>query len=345
MPKAAVCTDFSKPLEIQDLPIPEPGPGQVLVRMEASGICHTDLHAVRGDWPVKPKPPFIAGHEGIGIVEKVGEGTIRKVGERVAIPWLGDACGHCRYCVSGWETLCLSQQNNGYSVNGGFAHYAVVAGDYVGVVPEAVSSQDAAPLTCAGVTTYKAVKVANVQDTELVSIWGIGGLGHLALQYARITGGVPLAVDIVEEKLALASELGADYTVNAAKEDPVKKVQALGGADVAIVVTPNPKVFNQAMLSLRRGGRAVLVALPKSPPAGQPGCANLDVPIFETVLNGWRVIGSIVGTRNDLDDVFRLHALGRTKVISQGVAIEDVEHSFDLMLKGKIPARHVITSF
>lgn len=345
MPKAAVVTDFTKPLEIQNLPIPEPGPGQVLVRMDASGICHTDLHAARGDWPVKPKPPFIPGHEGVGVVEKVGPGAVRKVGDRVAIAWLGSACGHCRYCVSGWETLCMSQQNNGYSVNGGFAAYAVADGDYVGVVPDSVSSQDAAPLTCAGVTTYKAVKVCNVQNTELVSIWGIGGLGHLALQYARITGGVALGVDVVDEKLDLAQELGADYVVNAAKDDPVKAIQKLGGADVAVVVTPNPKVFNQAMLSLRRGGRIVLVALPASPPAGSPGCATLDVPIFETVLGGLTVIGSIVGTRNDLEDVFRLHALGRTKVISQAVSIEDVNHSFDLMLAGKIPARHVITRF
>jgi propanol-preferring alcohol dehydrogenase len=338
MPRAAVVTDFTKPLEIQDLPIPEPGPGQVLVKMEASGICHTDLHAARGDWPIKPTPPFIPGHEGVGIVTKVGPGGIREIGERVAIPWLGEACGHCRYCVSGWETLCLDQVNNGYGINGGFAKYAVVDGNYVGVVPDGVSSQDAAPLTCAGVTTYKAIKVCNVQSTELVAVFGIGGLGHLALQYARIAGGITIGVDVVEEKLDLAQELGADYVVNAAKDDPVAAIQALGGADVAVVVTPNEKVFDQALLSLRRGGRVVLVALPA-------GGGTLSVPIFHAVLSGLTVIGSIVGTRNDLEDVFKLHALGKTRVISVGVPLDEINASFELMLAGKIPARHVIMEF
>ncbi len=338
MPKAAVCVDFTKPLQIQDVPIPEPGPGQVLVRMEASGICHTDLHSTRGDWPLKSPLPFIAGHEGVGIVEAVGEGTVRKVGERVVVPWLGYSCGHCRYCVDGWETLCPNQIQNGFARNGAFAQYAAVDGNWCGLVPEGVSSQDAAPLVCAGVTTYKAVKVAELKSTELASVWGIGGLGHLALQYARIAGGTPIAVDVKDDKLALAQELGADYVVNAAREDPVKAIQALGGADVSIVVTPNEKVFDQALAALRPNGRLVCVALPS-------GGGTLSVPIFDTVLFGKRIIGSIVGTRNDLDDTMALQALGKTKVISIGVPLTDINRSFDLMLAGKIPARHVITEF
>jgi propanol-preferring alcohol dehydrogenase len=183
--KAAVVTDFAAPLEIRDLPVPEPGAGEVLVHMQTSGLCHTDIHAAHGDWPVRPAPPFVPGHEGIGVVEKLGPGvTDRAVGERVAIAWLGYACGRCRHCIAGWETLCEQQHNSGYSVNGSFAEYAVVASAFAVTVPDGVSSLDAAPLTCAGVTTYKAIKVARVAPAERVAVFGVGGLGHLALQYA-----------------------------------------------------------------------------------------------------------------------------------------------------------------
>src|SRR6185369_8587681 len=198
--KAAVVTDFGAPLRVEERDVPRPGPGQVLVRMETCGLCHTDIHAAHGDWPVKPAPPFVPGHEGVGIVEVLGAGvTSRAVGERVAIPWLGYACGHCRYCIGGWETLCEEQRNSGYSVDGAFAEYAVAAADYVVPVPDGVSSFDAAPLTCAGVTTYKAVKVARVAPAETVAVFGVGGLGHLALQYARIVGGLTIGVDIDDE--------------------------------------------------------------------------------------------------------------------------------------------------
>src|ERR1022692_41387 len=195
--KAAVVTDFNSPLEIQNLPIPEPGPGQVLVRIETSGLCHTDIHAAHGDWPVKPTPPFIPGHEGIGVIEKLGAGvSTRAVGDRVAIAWLGYACGECRYCIGGWETLCEKQQNSGYSVNGTFAEYAVAPAAFATPVPETISSRDAAPLTCAGVTSYKAVKDPRCAPADAVAVFGVGGLGHLALQYARIAGAFVIGVDI-----------------------------------------------------------------------------------------------------------------------------------------------------
>src|ERR1700710_1832105 len=199
--KAAVVTEFGSPLELQDVAVPDPGAGEVLVRIEFTGLCHTDIHAAHGDWPVKPTPPFIPGHEGIGIIEKLGEAvTERAIGDRVAIAWLGYACGQCRHCIGGWETLCEKQQNSGYSVNGTFAEYAVVPAPFATIVPNGVPSRDAAPLTCAGVTTYKAIKVAHVAPAETVAIFGIGGLGHLALQYARIVGGFPIAVDVQDDK-------------------------------------------------------------------------------------------------------------------------------------------------
>jgi alcohol dehydrogenase, propanol-preferring len=333
--KAAVVTDFHSLLEIQDLPIPEPGPGEVLVRIETSGLCHTDIHAAHGDWPVKPTPPFIPGHEGIGIIETLGAGvSTRTVGERVAIAWLGYACGECRYCIGGWETLCLKQENSGYSVNGTFAEYAVAPAAFATPVPDAVSSRDGAPLTCAGVTTFKAIKVAGVVPGETVAIFGVGGLGHLALQYARIAGGFVIGVDIEDTKLAMATELGADHVINSRTTDPVAGIEALGGADVAVALAASPQVFDQAYRSLRRGGRLVCVALPADN-------AALTLPIFDTVINGKTVIGSIVGTRNDLADVFALHAAGRTKVIAVDRKIDEVNQSIDDVLAGRIPARVV----
>ena len=203
--KAAVVTDFTRPLELQDRPVPEPGPGQVLVRMEACGLCHTDIHAAHGDWPVKPTPPFVPGHEGVGVVERVGPGvTARQVGDRVAIPWLGHACGRCRNCVRGWETLCEQQQNTGYSIDGAFAEYAVADADFVVPVPDAVTSFDAAPLTlrrCHDVQghqgrAHRAVRAGRHLRRR--------GLGHLAVQYARLVGGDVVAVDVEDEKLELA---------------------------------------------------------------------------------------------------------------------------------------------
>ncbi len=332
--KAAVVTSFTSPLEIQDLPIPEPGPGQVRVRMETCGLCHTDIHAAQGDWPVKPTPPFTPGHEGIGVVEALGQGvTERQIGDRVAIAWLGHACGSCRYCVTGWETLCEQQQNSGYSINGAFAEYALADARYVVPVPEAVSSLDAAPLTCAGLTTYKAAKVAKIVPAERVAVFGIGGLGHLAVQYARLMGAQVIAVDVDDSKLELATELGADHVVNAARTDPVAAIQALGGADVAIALAVHPTSFEQAFHSLRRGGRLVCVALPAE--------GTMTIPIFDTVLKGISIIGSIVGTRQDLLEVFELHAAGRTKVITTSRKLDSVNTSITDVLSGSVPARIV----
>jgi propanol-preferring alcohol dehydrogenase len=332
--RAAVVTDFHAPLQIKDIPTPQPGPDDVLVRIETSGLCHTDIHASRGDWPVKPTPPFVPGHEGIGHIERIGSSvTTRKVGDRVAIAWLGSACGSCRYCISGWETLCESQRNSGYSVNGAFAEYVVVPAAFATRVPDAVSSRDAAPLTCAGVTTYKAIKVAKVAPAETVAVFGVGGLGHLAVQYARIAGAFVIGVDVHESKLELATELGADHVVNAAEVDPVEAIQALGGADVAVALAASSESFDQAYRSLRRGGRLVCVALPAD--------GSFSVPIFDTVLNGKTIVGSIVGTRNDLEDVFALHAAGRTKVVSVERKLDEVNESMDEVLAGDVPARIV----
>jgi len=332
--KAAVVTAFKQPLVIEDRPIPEPGDGQVLVKIEASGLCHTDMHAANGDWPVKPTPPFVPGHEGVGIVTKVGRGVTRvRDGDRVAIPWLGWACGECEYCMTGWETLCERQQNSGYSVDGGWAEYALASASYVGKVPAGIDPFEAAPLTCAGVTTYKAVKVSGARSSNLVAIFGVGGLGHLALQYALIAGAQVVAVDLFDEKLKMARELGAAYTANAREEDPAAAIKALGGADAAISLAVSPKAFEQAYGSLRRGGTLVFVGLPAD--------NFIKLPIFETVLNGTKVLGSIVGTRVDLQEVFELHAAGKTEVVYERRRLEDVNSAIHEVETGQVKARLV----
>ena len=332
--KAAVVHDFAAPLVIEERPVPTPGHRQVLVRIEASGLCHTDIHAAHGDWPVKPTPPFVPGHEGVGIVEALGPGVEHlDIGTRVALPWLGFACGRCAYCTSGWKTLCESQRNTGYSMDGGFAEYALGYADYVGRVPKGIDPFDAAPLTCAGVTTYKAVKVSGARSSDLVAVFGFGGLGHMTMQYARIAGASTVAVDVVPEKLDLARSLGAEHVVSAADEDPVAAIGRLGGADQAIVLAPNPDVCEQAFHSLRRGGTLVLVGLPAHD--------IMRLSIFETVLKGITVVGSIVGTRVDLQEVFELHAQGKTQVTREIRPLSDVNRSIADVEAGHVPARIV----
>jgi len=335
--KAAVVPALGAPLQIRDVPVPEPGPGQVLVRIETCGLCHTDIHAARGEWPVKPKIPLIPGHEGVGVVVSVGpplgdhEPPVR-LGQRVALPWLGHACGMCRYCIDGWETYCTAPEYTGYTMDGSYAEYAVAYANHVVPVPHGVTSMDASPLTCAGVTTYKALKVAEPQPDETVMVVGVGGLGHLGLQYARVFGARTVAVDMYDAKLQLAADLGADHVVDA-RGDQQAALAALGGVDVALVTVPSTHAMRAAHAALNPRGRMVLVGIPAD--------NRLELPVFETVLRGRSVLGSLVGTRNDLADVFDLHARGLTRVITAARRLEDVNACFDEVLAGKVPARLV----
>jgi alcohol dehydrogenase, propanol-preferring len=332
--KAAVVHEFGQPLRVEDVPKPTPGPGQVLVKVETSGLCHTDIHAAHGDWPVKPSPPFIPGHEGVGLVERVGDGVTRlREGDRVAVPWLGWACGACEACASGWETLCPNANYTGYTVNGGFAEYVLADAAFAGLVPAAVDPLDAAPLTCAGVTTYKAVKVSGARSSDLVAVFGIGGLGHLAIQYATIAGATVAAVDVLDSKLDVAKNVGASFTTNAATHDPVEAIQALGGADAAIVLAATPKACEQAFASLKRNGTLVLVGLPAD--------NIMHLPIFQTVVMGIKVVGSLVGTRVDLAETFDLHADGRTTIVRETSELDRVNESMERVLSGGVDARIV----
>ena len=334
--KAAVVHELGKPLTVEEVPIPEPGPGQIQVSIRASGVCHTDLHAVEGDWPVKPQPPFIPGHEGVGFVSALGAGVKHvKEGDRVGVPWLHTACGHCRHCLGGWETLCLEQKNTGYSVNGGFAEYALADPNFVGHLPRNIGFVEIAPVLCAGVTVYKALKVTDTKPGDWVVISGIGGLGHMAVQYAVAMGLNVAAVDVDQAKLDLARKLGATLTVNAAEEDPAAVIRREmdGGAQGVLVTAVSPKAFAQAIGMLGRGGTMSLVGLP-------PGDFPLD--IFGMVLNGITVRGSIVGTRLDLQESLQFAAEGKVKATVSTARLEEINEVFDRMHKGAIEGRVVL---
>jgi alcohol dehydrogenase, propanol-preferring len=251
----------------------------------------------------------------------------------VAIPWMGYACGSCSYCVSGWETLCEEQLGTGYVIDGGYAEYAKANAKFVGKVPIGVDPLAAAPLTCAGVTTYEAVKVSGARPSDLVAVFGVGGLGHLALQYAAIAGATVVAVDRFDEKLMLAKELGATYTVNASKANPIEEIKKLGGADSAICVAVSSKAFEQAFGSLRRGGTVVFVALPAD--------TNVQLSIWDIVTNNIKILGSTLGNRVDLAKTFELHAAGKTKVITEVRKLEQVNEAFEEVEAGKVKARLV----
>lgn len=335
MMKAAVVREFGKPLVIEEMAIPDPGPGQILVKYEATGVCHTDLHAANGDWPVKPKPPFIPGHEGVGYVAKLGPGVSRiKEGDRVGVPWLHTACGCCSPCRTGWETLCGSQQNTGYSVNGTFAEYGLADPDFVGRLPDNLEFGAAAPILCAGVTVYKGLKETEVKPGEWVVISGIGGLGHMAVQYAKAMGMHVVAADIFDDKLTLAKNLGADMVVNGTAADAIEQVQkATGGAHGALVTAVSPKAMEQAYGFLRSKGTMSLVGLP-------PGFISL--PVFETVLKRITVRGSIVGTRQDLEESLQFAGEGKVASHFSWDKLENINAIFDRMKEGKIDGRIVL---
>lgn len=333
--KAAVVRKFGEPLAIEEVETPRPQKGEILVKVAASGVCHTDLHAAHGDWPVKPNPPFIPGHEGVGHIVAIGEGVKHvKEGDRVGVPWLYSACGHCEHCLGGWETLCESQQNTGYSVNGGFADYTLADAGFVGLLPDNVDFLEIAPVLCAGVTVYKGLKMTDTRPGQWVVVSGIGGLGHMAVQYARAMGLNVAAVDIDDGKLALAERLGATVTVNAMKTDPVDYLKReIGGAHGALVTAVSPKAFDQGQRMLRRGGTLVLNGLP-------PG--DFPLPIFDTVLNGITVRGSIVGTRQDLQEALDFAGEGKVKATVATDMLENINDVFQRMIDGKIEGRIVL---
>lgn len=321
MMKAAVVRRFAMEPQIEEVVTPKPGPEQVVVKLEASGVCHTDIHLVHGRWPVMPKLPFVPGHEGVGIVQAIGRGVqgVRE-GERIAIPWQGYVGKNCYYQATRGKNLHEPQGDASDFLDGGYSEYVRATARYICKVPPQIGPLEAAPLTCAGVTAYNAVKVSRICPGDLVAVFGIGGPGHLALQYAKIAGASVVAVDFIEEKLELARKLGADYTINSRREDPGKAIQRLGGAAITISTMGSPQALEQVFHSLQRGGTLILVAL--------PAYNYMHLPLFEMVLNRIRIISSLAETSDDLREVFALHAAGKARVIYEVRCLEQINECF-----------------
>ena len=334
--KAAIVEEFGKPLALRELDIPSPGAGQILIKTEACGVCHTDLHAAHGDWPVKPTLPFIPGHEAIGLVAAVGSGvTIVKEGDRVGVPWLYSACGHCEYCLTAWETVCPEAQFGGYTKNGGFAEYLLADPNYVAHIPAGLAPLDAAPLICAGITTYKGIKETETKPGEWIAISGCGGLGHLAIQYAKAMGLLVCAIDIDDRKLAHAKHLGADLVINAKAGDPAAAVtkETGGGAHGVVITAPSLIAFKQGVGMTRKRGTCVLVGLP-------PG--EFPVPLFDVVANCITIRGSFVGTRQDMADALAFATTGKVKADIELQPLSAINQIFNRLEHGDVASRVVL---
>jgi propanol-preferring alcohol dehydrogenase len=334
--QAAVVERFGKPLVLREWDVPEPGPGQILVKTEACGVCHTDLHAAKGDWPAKPALPFIPGHEAIGIVVAMGSGvTAVKEGERVGVPWLYSACGHCEYCLTAWEPVCAEAQYGGYTKNGGFAEYILADPDYVAHIPKGLGPKEAAPVICAGITTYKGIKETEAKPGEWIAISGCGGLGHMAIQYAKAMGLHVAAIDIDDGKLAHAKRLGADVTINAKTGDPAAalKKETGGGAHGVLITAPSLPAFKQGVEMTRKRGTCVLVGIP-------PG--DFPLPLFDVVANCITVRGSFVGNREDMAECLAFAAEGKVKADIELRPLSDINQIFERLEHGDVPSRVVL---
>ncbi|VEJ20307.1 alcohol dehydrogenase AdhP [Neisseria animaloris] len=333
--KAAVVTpDSNGNVDIIEREIRPLENGEALVEVEYCGVCHTDLHVAAGDFG--KKPGRVLGHEGIGIVKETAAGVTKlKPGDRVSIAWLFKSCGSCEYCVTGRETLCRSVVNAGYTADGAMATYCIVDADYAVKVPDGLDPAQASSITCAGVTTYKAIKVSGIQPGQWIAMYGAGGLGNLAVQYAKkVFGAHVIAIDINDDKLALAKEVGADLTVNPAKEDAAQFIrEKTGGAHAAVVTAVSRAAFNSAVDAVRAGGRVVAVGLPSE---------TMDLSIPRIVLDGIEVVGSLVGTRKDLEEAFQFGAEGIVVPVVQTRTLDETNDIFQEMRDGKIQGRMVI---
>ncbi|MGD1090436.1 MAG: zinc-dependent alcohol dehydrogenase [Bryobacteraceae bacterium] len=336
--RAAILREIGKPVEIQEVATPTPGPGEVLIRVEACGVCHSDLHLAEGDWDLlKPitKIPLILGHEVAGVVVELGEGvTELKVGDRVGVPWIHWTCGQCEFCREGRETLCLKQKITGCMVDGGFAEFLTAPATHAARLPASLSMAEAAPLLCAGLTVYRAMKASAVAPGERLAVFGVGGLGHLAIQIARAKGISVAAVDVSDDKLELAKSLGAEWTINAATEAVHKRVRAIGGAHVAMVTSASSAAYETALRCLRRGGTLAVVGMAAEP---------FKVSAVSLISGETRIVASAVGTREDLRELFELVERYPIRCKIEARSLEDLPQIFEELKRGAVLGRIVLT--
>jgi len=337
--KAAVLKTFDQPVSMEDVPVPEPSTGEVLIRVHACGVCHSDLHLAEGDWELlKPitKLPLILGHEVAGTVERVGaEVKDPRPGDRVGVPWLHWSCGECEYCRAGRETLCGEQIITGVMVDGGYAEFVIAKASHVVRIPPAVGLAEAAPLLCAGVTVYKALKTAEQSAGQRVAVFGIGGLGHLAVQIAKARGATVIGVDVGEDKLTLARECGADFTVNAVTEQPRKAIRALGGAHIVLVTSASRVAYESALRCVRKGGTLAVVGMPAEP---------IPVSAVALVAGEIRIVASAVGTRQDQNELMALAATGAVKCRHESQPLDHAAAALARVKRGDVTGRLVLVA-
>lgn len=336
--QAAVLHKIGDRLKIEKLPVPKPGRGEVLIRVTACGVCHSDLHAIDGDWTPLPNLPLIPGHEVAGHVAALGEGVSDlKVGDAIGVPWMYSACGKCEFCMAGMETICKAGEATGYSKPGGYAEYMVADAAFVALLPKGVDFYQLAPILCAGVTTYRGLKRTNARAGQWVAVIGIGGLGHIAVQYAKAMGYRVAAVDVDDQKLKLAKKLGAEVAVNGGTYNAPQVLQEkVGGMHGAIVTAVAPQAFEQAIGMLRPAGTVCYIGL--------PGGKKDEIRASISAITNWElsVRGSNVGTRLDLNEAVAFAANGLVTAKIKTAPLTRINEIFDEMRAGKILGRMVL---
>ncbi|MGO9591531.1 MAG: alcohol dehydrogenase catalytic domain-containing protein [Candidatus Acidiferrales bacterium] len=336
--KAAVLRDFKKPLAIEDVDRPKLESHEVLIRVEACGVCHSDLHVADGDWPQLAKivkKPLILGHEIVGRVAEMGEGVRGvHIDDRVGVPWLHWSCGECEFCREGNENLCARQKITGVTVDGGYAEFVKAPASHALKIPDRISSMEAAPLFCAGVTVYRALKQAKISRGQRLAIFGIGGLGHLAVQIGRAMGAEITAVDISEEKLALARSLGAAHAFHAASTDVAKGFREMGGVHAALVTSAAKAAYDAAFYSVRPSGTLLVVGLPAE---------NICFPPILMAAREIRMQASAVGTREDLSEILAMAATGKVRCQVAARPLAAANEVLEQLRRGNISGRIVLT--
>ena len=336
--KAAVLHDSKKPLVIEDVPRPEIAADEVLLAVEACGVCHSDLHVAEGDWPQFSgitKRPLILGHEVAGHVVELGSAVRElRVGDRVGVPWIYWTCGECEPCREGNENLCWKQLITGVAVDGGYAEFMKARATHVQRIPDDISSVDAAPLFCAGVTVFRALSQAHVKPGQRLAVFGVGGLGHLAVQIGVSLGAEVIAADVSDEKLAAAAKLGATRTFNASTSNAVKELRGFGGAHVVLVTSGAKAAYDTAFGCLRQRGILLVVGLPSE---------NICFPAIMMAAGEVRIQASAVGTRQDARDVLALASAGKLKCHVVARPLDQVNDVLEDMRRGRIAGRVVLT--
>lgn len=336
--RAAVLREFKKPLAIEEVGQPQPEAGEVLIQVQACGVCHSDVHVADGDWSQFAKlvkAPLILGHEIAGVVVEKGAGVQDlQVGDRVGVPWIHWSCGECEFCREGTENLCRQQKITGVTVDGGYAEFVKAPASHALNIPDGLSSAQAAPLFCAGVTVYRALKRAGILPGQRLAVFGIGGLGHLAVQFGKALGAEIFAVDISEEKLALARTLGAFATINAATGNVVKELRNRGGVHVSLVTSAARASYDMAFYCVRPTGILLVVGLPADP---------ICFPPILMAAAEIRIHASTVGTRQDTREVLAMAAAGSVRCQVTARPLAEANEALDELRRGQVSGRLVLT--